>query len=108
MVECFSNYLKIVQTDWRSRLNYRNIESVLRIKVEGLDLKELVEKIIANAVTLWWESKERCTTQRKHKNYKKKIHLNIDELLCNISSTDNSSDDSDGERSDSNIDILVD
>ena len=55
MVECFFNYLKIVKTDWRSRLNERNIESLLRIKVEGPDLKEFAKKMCANAVTLWWE-----------------------------------------------------
>ena len=33
-VGCFFNYLKIVKTDWRSRLNDRNIESLLCIKVE--------------------------------------------------------------------------
>ena len=62
MVERFFNYLKIVKTDWRSRLNERNIESLLRIKVEGPDLKEFAEKMFANAVTLWWESKQRHTT----------------------------------------------
>ena len=47
------------------------------------DLKEFVEKMCANTVTLWWESKEQHTTQGEHKNYKdckkkktkvKKIH----------------------------------
>ena len=51
----FFNYLKIVKADWRSRLNKRNIESLLRIKVEGPDLKEFAKKMCANAVTLWWE-----------------------------------------------------
>ena len=117
MVERFFNYLKIVKTDWRSRLNERNIESLLHIKVEGPDLKEFAEKMCANTVTLWWESEERCTTQGKHKNYKERktkpkrkrfTNIYIDEFLGNISSTDNSSDDLDGERSDSNIDMLVD
>ena len=68
--ERFFNYLKIVKTDWWTKLNERNIESVLRIKVEGPDLKEFVEKMCANTVTLWWESKEQHTTQGEHKNYK--------------------------------------
>ena len=51
-------------------MNERNIESLLCIKIEGPDLKEFAEEMCANAVTLWWESKERCTTQGKCKNYK--------------------------------------
>ena len=52
-VDHFFNYLKIVKTHWRSRLNERNIEFLLRIKVEGPDLKEFAKKMCANAVTLW-------------------------------------------------------
>ena len=71
----------------------------------------------AYAVTLWWKSKERCTTQEKRKIYKERktkqkqkrfTNTYIDELLGIISSKDNDSDDLDGERSDSNIDMLVD
>ena len=61
--------------------------------------------------------KRQHTTQEKHKNYKdcktkqkQKRFTNtyIDEFLCNTSSTDNGGNDSDGERSDSNINMLVD
>ena len=52
MVEHFFNYLKIAKTDWKSRLNERNIESLLRIKAEGPGLKEFAEKMCANAVRL--------------------------------------------------------
>ena len=116
-VKRFFNYLKIVKTDWRSRLDEGNIESLLRIKVEGPDLTEFAEKMCANAVTLWWESKERRTTQGKRKNYKdRKTKLKrkrftntyIDECLGNISSMNNGSDDSHGQRSDSDIDMLLD
>ena len=49
-------------------MNQRNIESLLGIQVEGSDLKKFAEKICANTVTLWWESKERGTTQGIRKN----------------------------------------
>ena len=116
-VERFFNYLKIVKTEWWCRLNDRNIEFLLHIKVEGPELKDAAEKIHANTDTLWWNSKERHTSQQKHKNY---IHRNtkqkprrftntyIDEFLSNISSMDNDSNDLYGERSDSNNDILID
>ena len=62
----------------------------------------------ANAET-WWDSKECRTTQRKRKNYndrktKKTQKYSLTLILMNFCSTDNDSDDSDGERSDSNID----
>ena len=98
-------------------MSERNIESLLHITVEGSDLKEFAEKMCANAVPLWWESKERRTTWGIHKNYKvhktkqkqkRFTNTHIDEFLSNMSSVDNGSDDSDGERSDSNIDMLID
>ena len=116
MVKCFFKYLKTVKSECRSRLNERNIEFVLRVKVEGPELKEFAEKICANADTLLWDSKEH-TSQQKRKNYnnckvkqKRKRFTNtyIDEFLGNISSTDNDSDDSDGERSGNNIDMFID
>ena len=64
-VERFFNYFKIVKTEWRCRLNERNIEFLLHIKVEGPDLKEFAEKMYANAEILWWDSKERRTTPQK-------------------------------------------
>ena len=70
MVERFFNYLKTVKTEWKCRLNERNIEFLLHIKVEDPELKEFVEKMCANADTLWWDSKERRNAQRKRKNYK--------------------------------------
>ena len=117
MVEHFFNYLKIAKTDWRSRLNERNIESLLRIKAEGPGLKEFAEKMCANAVRLQWESKERHTIQRKRKNYKdhktkqkRKRFTNTytDKFLGIITSSEKGINDSDGERSDSNIDMLHD
>ena len=70
----------------------------------------------ANADALWWDSKEHHTTQRKRKNYtdrkKKKpkrfTNTFVDQYMDNISSADNDSDDLDWERSDNNIDILID
>ena len=91
-------------------MNERNTEFLLHIKVEGPEPKELAEKMCANAETSW-DSKERRTTQRKRKTKQKRkkfTNAYIDEFLGNISSTDNDSDDSDGERSDSKIDMLID
>ena len=58
IVEHFSNYLKIVKTEWRCRLDEWNIKFLLRIKVEGPKLKGFAKKMCANTDTLWWDSKE--------------------------------------------------
>ena len=50
-VERFFKDLKILKTEWRCRLNERNTEFLLHIKVEGPELKELAEKMCANAET---------------------------------------------------------
>ena len=80
-------------------------------KLSGPELKEFAQKMCANADT-WWDSKECRTTQWKCKNYsnrqQKCTNNYIDEFLHKISSTDNASDDLDVERSDSNIDMLID
>ena len=111
------NYLENVKIDWRNSLNERNMESLLCIKVEGPDIQEPAEKIYSSTVKFWWGSKEQHTTQRKFKNdtdhktkQKQKRFTNayIDEFLGNIRSTGNSNNDSDGERSDDNIDVLID
>ena len=75
-------------------MNKRNIWSHPCIKGEVPHLKELAEKMCANKVTLWRESKKTMYYSRK--------------IMGNIGSTDNDSNDLDGERSKSNIDILVD
>ena len=62
-VERFFNYLRIVKTEQRCRLNGRNIEFLLHIKVEGPELKEAADKMCTDADTLWWDSKEHHTTQ---------------------------------------------
>ena len=71
----------------------------------------------ANAVRLWWESKEWHTIQGKRKNYKdlktkqkwkRFTNTYTDEFLGNISSSGKGINDLDGERSDSNIDMLHD
>ena len=62
--------MKIVKTDWRSKLNESNLESLLRIKVEGPSLKGFAEKFCSKAVHLWWDKKERQVNQGKQKRYK--------------------------------------
>ena len=89
--------MKIVKTDWRNRLNEANLEALLRIKVEGPNLKEFAYKYCHDAVLLWWDSKQRRTNQGKRKQYKPRkskakhpqfTNNYIDEFLGESSSSD--------------------
>ena len=65
IVERFFNYMKLVKTDWRSKLNANNLESLLRIRVEGPELSEFAEKYCPTAVDIWWGDKQRRLKQGK-------------------------------------------
>ena len=43
-VERFFNFMKIIKTDWRSRLGAKNLTSLIRIKVEGRNLDQFAQK----------------------------------------------------------------
>ena len=64
-VERLFNYMKVIKTDWRSRLNAANLESLIRIKVEGPDLSEFANNHCLQAVKLWWEDKQRRISKGK-------------------------------------------
>ena len=64
--------MKIVKTDWRSKFNESNLESLLHIKVEGPSLKGFAEKFCSKAVHLWWDKKEQQVNQGKRKHQVKR------------------------------------
>ena len=51
-------------------MNESNLESLLRIKVEGPSIKGFAEKFFSKAVHLWWGEKERRVNQGKRKHVK--------------------------------------
>ena len=65
IVERFLNYMKLVKTDWRSKLNAANLESLLRIRVEGPELSVFASEYCSTAVDLWWSEKQRRLNQGK-------------------------------------------
>ena len=58
-----------VKTDWRNRLNERNLTDLMRIKVTGPTLPVFRECFGELAVDLWNNDKARRTTQRKRNQY---------------------------------------
>ena len=73
-VERFFNYMKVVKSDWRSRLGEKNLEALLRIKVEGPTLRDFEKEHCKRAVNLWWDAKQRRVQQGKRKIYAKREH----------------------------------
>jgi hypothetical protein len=113
-VERFFNYMKIVKTDWRSKLNESNLESLLRIKVQGPNLNDFAETLCPKAVHLWRGEKERRVNQGKRKKYKARktkskrrrfTNSYIDEFL-GLSSSDEGTDEENEEDDDIEFQVL--
>ena len=68
IVERFFSFIKVVKSDWRSKLSEENIKALPRIKVEGLETEQFIEKHFSDAAAFWWNAKE----QRKGGNWKRK------------------------------------
>ena len=72
-VERFFNYMKIVKTDWRCSLGASSLEHLLRIRVEGPDLLKFSEEFCSDAVSMWWDDRQRRLTQGKRSYTKRKV-----------------------------------
>ena len=58
-VERLSSQMKVVKTDWRNRLNERNLEDLLRIKISNVYLSKF-SKEFADATLMIWANKKQC------------------------------------------------
>ena len=68
-LERFFSQMKVVKTDWRNRLNEKNLTNLLYLKVDGPSLKDFNEKYCSKAVELWYNDKPRHMNQGKRKKY---------------------------------------
>ena len=92
--------MKIVKTDWRSKLNESNLESLLLIKVEGRSLKGSAKRFCSKAVHLWWDKsqgkqkryKDRTSSKAKHQRFQ---NAYIDKFLGLCSSSNDEETDED-------------
>ena len=51
--------MKIIKTIWKSRLEAKNLTSLIRIKVEGPNLDQFAQKYCSKSVAYWWGEKQR-------------------------------------------------
>ena len=71
-IEGFFSQMRVVKTDWRNKLNEKNLPSLLYIKTEGPALQDFHDNFCASAVNIWFNDKERLLNQGKRKKYKKR------------------------------------
>ena len=57
-VERFFNFMKIIKTDWRSRLGAKKLTLLTSIKVEGLNLDQFAQKYCSKSVVYLWGEKQ--------------------------------------------------
>ena len=67
--ESFVSYLRVVKTDWRSRLNESNLSNLLCIKVTGPTVTDFHDSFSELAIELESEAKRRRPNQGKRKKY---------------------------------------
>ena len=60
--------MKVVKSDWCSKLSEKNIEALLHIIEEGPKIKDFIKEHSIDAAVFWWDVKE----QRKGSNGKGK------------------------------------
>ena len=63
--------MRVVKTDWRNKLNEKNLSSLLYIKTKGPTLQDFHDNFCASAANLWFNDKERRLNQGKRNKYKK-------------------------------------
>ena len=95
-LERFFNFMKIIKTDWRSRLGAKNLILLIRIKVEGPNLDHFAQKYYSKSVLYWWGEKERRVNTRKRlytkRHPKEKIPKFSNEFIEEISDSLSSED----------------
>ena len=64
-IERFFSQPRIVKTDWRNKLNEKNLWSLLYIKTQGPTLTEFHDHYCSPTVNLWLNDKDRRLNQRK-------------------------------------------
>ena len=64
-IERFFSQLRIVKTDWRNKLNEKNLWGLLYIKTQGPTLTEFHDHYCSPAVNLWLNDKDRRLNQSK-------------------------------------------
>ena len=95
-VERFFNFMKIIKTDWRSRLGAKKLTSLIRIKVEGPNLDQFAQRYCSKSVIYWWGEKQRQINTRKRSYTKRQTKDKIpkfrnefiEEILNSSSSED--------------------
>ena len=58
IMEKFFSFMKVVKSDWHSKLSEENIEALFSIKVEGPIIETFIKEHSSDAVVFWWDAKK--------------------------------------------------
>ena len=84
--------MKIIKTDWRSRLGAKKLTSLIRIKVEGPNLDQFAQKYCSKS---WGEKQRRINTRKRSymkRHMKEKIPKFSNEFIDKILDSSSSED----------------
>ena len=73
--------MKVVKTDLRNRLNKRNLEDLLRIKISNVSLSKFSKKIADSTLTIW-ASKKQCRLSKENANIVRELQQVQRSLGC--------------------------
>ena len=68
-LERFFSHLKVVKTQLRSKLSAERLNSIMRIRMKGLNLEEFNQDYGCKCADFWYNSKARRLNQCKRKKY---------------------------------------
>ena len=80
-VERLFSQMKVVKTDWRNRLNKRNLEDLLRTKISNVSLSKFSKKFADCTLTIW-ASKKQCCLSKENANIVRELQQVQRSLSC--------------------------
>ena len=63
--------MNLIKTTLRNRLTNESLNPILRIRINGILLQVFHGSYLKSCVAFWFNSKNRCVSQRKRKLYRK-------------------------------------
>ena len=86
-LERFFSHLKVMKTQFRSKLSAESLNSIMRIRIKGLSLEEFNQDYACKCADFWYNSKACRLYQCKRKEYtkrksnkRKRVQFDINEL----------------------------
>ena len=90
ILERFFTQMNLIETTLRNRLTNESLNSILRIRINGISLQVFHDSYLKSCVDFWFNSKNWHVSQQKRKLYRKRE--NQRKRLCNFTIAELSTD----------------